>query len=185
MSEDSVICKQKRDEGEENLYEAFDGKVKNPFLGLGVPKGAYVNLLQNPEQFTGYAGPSAARVWQSIQQENCFGGQDDTCVEKRVFYRWVKLLSNPVRLFDTELSETSNYHLLSIYHLSSIYRRWQADEWPASVYLDSHSSAVLLSGWTLGYKYTTVRESCRLSSRQAQQSLFYFPLRVEGSNESW
>ena len=23
----------------------------------------YVNLLQNPEQFTGYAGPSASRVW--------------------------------------------------------------------------------------------------------------------------
>ena len=89
MSEDSVICKQKREDVEENLYETFDGKVKNPFLGLGVPKGAYVNLLQNPEQFTGYAGPSAARVWQSIQQENCFGGQDDTCVEKRVFYRWV------------------------------------------------------------------------------------------------
>ena len=92
MSEDSVIRKRKHSKGddrEESLYEAFDGRVHNPFLGLGIPKGAYVNLLQNPEQFTGYAGPSAARVWQSIQQENCFGGQDDTCVEKRVFYRWV------------------------------------------------------------------------------------------------
>lgn len=49
--------------------------------------GVYVNLLQNPEHFTGYAGPSAARVWQSIQHENCFGGADDTCVEKRVFHR--------------------------------------------------------------------------------------------------
>ena len=49
--------------------------------------GVYVNLLQNKEGFTGYAGPSAARVWQSIQHENCFGGLDDTCVEKRVFYR--------------------------------------------------------------------------------------------------
>ena len=90
MSEDSVILKQKRAkrvDGVETLYEAFDGKVANPFIGPGIPKGAYVNLLQNPEQFTGYAGPSAARVWQSIQQENCFGGQDDTCAEKRVFYR--------------------------------------------------------------------------------------------------
>lgn len=47
----------------------------------------YVNLLQNPEGYTGYAGPSAQRVWQAIQQENCFGGGDDICLEKRVFYR--------------------------------------------------------------------------------------------------
>ena len=46
-----------------------------------------MNLIQNPESFTGYSGPSAHRVWQSIQQENCFGGLDDTCLEKRVFYR--------------------------------------------------------------------------------------------------
>jgi hypothetical protein len=43
--------------------------------------------LQNPESYTGYAGPSAQRVWQAIQQENCFGGGDDLCLEKRVFYR--------------------------------------------------------------------------------------------------
>jgi ERO1-like protein alpha len=49
--------------------------------------GVYVNLLLNPERFTGYSGPSAARVWRSIQQENCFGMQNDMCLEKRVFYR--------------------------------------------------------------------------------------------------
>lgn len=49
--------------------------------------GVYVNLLQNPERFTGYSGPSAMRVWRSIQQENCFGGVDDVCLEKRVFFR--------------------------------------------------------------------------------------------------
>lgn len=27
----------------------------------------------NPEQFTGYAGPSANRVWRAIYEENCFG----------------------------------------------------------------------------------------------------------------
>lgn len=27
----------------------------------------------NPERFTGYAGPSAHRVWSSIYDENCFG----------------------------------------------------------------------------------------------------------------
>ena len=62
-------------------------KVQQPQQTSKAPQGVYVNLLQNPEQFTGYAGPSAARVWQSIQHENCFGGVDDICVEKRVFHR--------------------------------------------------------------------------------------------------
>jgi hypothetical protein len=50
-------------------------------------RGVYVNLLQNPERYTGYAGPSAQRVWHAIQQENCFGGLSDTCLEKRIFFR--------------------------------------------------------------------------------------------------
>ena len=32
----------------------------------------YVNLLDNPERFTGYAGESAGRVWKAIYEENCF-----------------------------------------------------------------------------------------------------------------
>jgi Endoplasmic Reticulum Oxidoreductin 1 (ERO1) len=61
---------------------------EQPAVCDGKPKrGVYVNLLQNPERFTGYAGPSARRVWNSIKEENCFGGADDTCLEKRVFYR--------------------------------------------------------------------------------------------------
>jgi hypothetical protein len=47
----------------------------------------YINLLHNPESYTGYSGISARRVWNAIQNENCFGGNDDSCVEKRVFYR--------------------------------------------------------------------------------------------------
>lgn len=37
------------------------------------PNAAFVDLQQNPERFTGYAGPSAAQVWHSIYEENCFG----------------------------------------------------------------------------------------------------------------
>ncbi|KAG0166658.1 hypothetical protein DFQ28_008605 [Apophysomyces sp. BC1034] len=32
----------------------------------------YVDLLENPERFTGYAGTSAGRVWKAIYEENCF-----------------------------------------------------------------------------------------------------------------
>lgn len=39
----------------------------------GVPSnGVYVDLLANPERFTGYAGKSAQRVWRAIYEENCF-----------------------------------------------------------------------------------------------------------------
>ena len=69
-------------------------------------RGMYVNLLENPESFTGYSGEAAWRVWRSIQDENCFmdkmdtnnaegtnlntsgdKAQTDQCLEKRVFYR--------------------------------------------------------------------------------------------------
>ena len=58
-----------------------------------------MDLLKNPERFTGYSGPSAHRVWNSIYQENCFKedvssyqslltlGSAGSCLEKRVFYR--------------------------------------------------------------------------------------------------
>lgn len=59
--------------------------------------GVYVDLLENPERFTGYAGPSANRVWQAIYEENCFSREQPVkgiattiwqqCVERQVFYR--------------------------------------------------------------------------------------------------
>lgn len=35
-------------------------------------EGVYVDLYENPERFTGYAGPSANNVWKAIYEENCF-----------------------------------------------------------------------------------------------------------------
>lgn len=51
----------------------------------------YVNLLDNPERYTGYSGPSARRVWDAIMEENCFGDINDVCLEKRLFYRYLYL----------------------------------------------------------------------------------------------
>ncbi|XP_051880812.1 ERO1-like protein beta [Pristis pectinata] len=36
------------------------------------PDAEYVDLLLNPERYTGYRGWSAWRVWNSIYEENCF-----------------------------------------------------------------------------------------------------------------
>jgi hypothetical protein len=37
------------------------------------PESLWVDLIDNPERFTGYSGPSAHKVWRSIYEENCFG----------------------------------------------------------------------------------------------------------------
>ena len=36
------------------------------------PDAQYVDLLLNPERFTGYKGPAAWQIWNSIYEENCF-----------------------------------------------------------------------------------------------------------------
>ncbi|KAJ3117610.1 hypothetical protein HDU96_006208 [Phlyctochytrium bullatum] len=41
-------------------------------------EGVYVDLLKNPERFTGYAGDSATRVWKAVYTENCFEKTDKT-----------------------------------------------------------------------------------------------------------
>ncbi|XP_070571406.1 ERO1-like protein beta isoform X2 [Ptychodera flava] len=64
----------------------------------------YVDLLLNPERYTGYKGFSPRRIWNSIYKENCFKPDPETqeyealltsqtikgmCLEKRVFYRMI------------------------------------------------------------------------------------------------
>ncbi len=50
---------------------------------------SYINLLRNPERYTGYKGEHANRIWSTIYAHNCFKGVNnpDTCAEVRVFYR--------------------------------------------------------------------------------------------------
>lgn len=69
-------------------------------------------MLLNPEQYTGYQGFGANRIWKSIYQENCFfpnkymRDYDDfkssflskTCLEKRAFYRTVSGLHASINI---------------------------------------------------------------------------------------
>lgn len=79
-------------------------------------EGEYVDLIANPEQFTGYSGIPANRIWSVIYNENCFGiseldlktqpgvnpapvtvdslvkdslDENEQCLEKRVYYKIV------------------------------------------------------------------------------------------------
>ncbi|XP_075452913.1 ERO1-like protein beta isoform X2 [Ascaphus truei] len=83
------------------------------------PDAQYVDLLLNPERYTGYKGPSAWRVWNSIYEENCFKPRsvyrplnplapnmgesfykwlEGLCLEKRVFYRLISGLHASISL---------------------------------------------------------------------------------------
>ncbi|XP_061736736.1 ERO1-like protein beta isoform X1 [Nerophis ophidion] len=87
------------------------------------PDAEYVDLMLNPERYTGYKGPSAWRVWNSIYEENCFkprsvyrplnplvpsrGDEDGEgfydwleglCLEKRVFYRLISGLHSSINI---------------------------------------------------------------------------------------
>ncbi|EGV62504.1 endoplasmic oxidoreductin-1 [Yamadazyma tenuis] len=48
----------------------------------------YINLVDNPERFTGYGGKQAHNIWQSIYEENCFKDDaDKECSTKKLFFR--------------------------------------------------------------------------------------------------
>jgi hypothetical protein len=60
-------------------------------------EGVYVDLIRNPEGYTGYSGEPANRIWKAIYDANCFdskygklapeGESWENCIEKGLFYR--------------------------------------------------------------------------------------------------
>lgn len=42
------------------------------FTDIQSPDAEYVDLLLNPERYTGYKGPDAWKIWNVIYEENCF-----------------------------------------------------------------------------------------------------------------
>uniref|UniRef100_A0A8C2HCJ3 ERO1-like protein alpha n=1 Tax=Cyprinus carpio TaxID=7962 RepID=A0A8C2HCJ3_CYPCA len=74
------------------------------------PESQYVDLLLNPERFTGYRGPEAWRIWNSIYEENCFkpysvkrplnplASNSGLCVEKRAFFRLISGLHASINI---------------------------------------------------------------------------------------
>jgi ERO1-like protein alpha len=54
-------------------WKAYDDAQDNFCVMNEEDKDAeYVDLLLNPERYTGYKGKSAHRIWNSIYLENCF-----------------------------------------------------------------------------------------------------------------
>ncbi|XP_068730066.1 ERO1-like protein beta isoform X1 [Montipora capricornis] len=106
---------QAHDDAEDNFCELDDESSS----GM-----EYVDLLRNPEKFTGYAGFSAQRIWNNIYKENCFKPTSpygksygvvtsknvgEMCLEKRVFYRMM-----------SGLHASINIHLSALYLFNGI-----------------------------------------------------------------
>lgn len=68
-------------------------------------EGDYIDLIQNPERFTGYAGLSANRVWSSIYNENCFGISEHSLMSGYSPAKRPDVFSDPSREDDTDSSE--------------------------------------------------------------------------------
>lgn len=68
------------------------------------PDSQYVDLLLNPERFTGYSGESANKVWRAIYDENCFirmsqsTSEADLCYEQRLFYEAISGLHSSINI---------------------------------------------------------------------------------------
>ncbi|KAG9435464.1 ero1-like protein [Apis mellifera carnica] len=90
------------------LWQQYDDAQDNFCVKESSP-GEYVDLLLNPERYTGYKGPSAHRIWKNIYMENCFRPENSPhnfiqsskingmCLEKRVFYRVISGLHAKLR----------------------------------------------------------------------------------------
>lgn len=68
------------------------------------PDTQYVDLLINPERFTGYSGETAHRVWRAIYEENCFIRKtrspfnSELCYEERLFYEAISGLHSSINI---------------------------------------------------------------------------------------
>ncbi len=61
----------------------------NPWMADGDDdeEYSYINLLVNPERYTGYKGEHAHRIWDAIYSQSCFSTIN--CEEKRIFHRLI------------------------------------------------------------------------------------------------
>ncbi|CAJ1958017.1 unnamed protein product [Sphenostylis stenocarpa] len=61
----------------------------------------YVNLQLNPERYTGYTGPSARRIWDSVYSENCPKLKDpsqELCQEEKILYKLISGLHSSISI---------------------------------------------------------------------------------------
>merc|ERR1712131_523866 len=66
------------------------------------PKMVFIDLLKNPERFTGYDGEAAHKVWRAIYEENCFKPEPWPAASSG------HIQKNPVNFFEDSQTGNSN-----------------------------------------------------------------------------
>ncbi|XP_010832913.1 PREDICTED: ERO1-like protein alpha [Bison bison bison] len=127
----AVLQWTKHDDSSDNFCEVDD---------IQSPDAEYVDLLLNPERYTGYKGPDAWKIWNVIYEENCFkpqtikrplnplaSGQGKS--EENTFYSWLEGLCVEKRAFYRLISglhASINVHLSARYLLQDT---WLEKKW--------------------------------------------------------
>ncbi|XP_018583314.2 ERO1-like protein alpha isoform X1 [Scleropages formosus] len=138
LSEDTrrAILEWSRHDDEEERFCVADDEES--------PDSQHVDLLLNPERFTGYKGPEAWKIWNSIYEENCFKPYTvkrplNPMVsytrehEEKAFYRWLEGLCVEKRAFYrlvSGLHTSINVHLSARYLLAD---NWYEKKWGRNV----------------------------------------------------
>nr|XP_018676661.1 PREDICTED: endoplasmic reticulum oxidoreductin-1-like isoform X2 [Musa acuminata subsp. malaccensis] len=121
FSADDVICQEGKPQAavdrtlDDTIFKGWI-QIDNPWTYDDETDDAmtYVNLQLNPERYTGYAGPSAQRIWTAVYKENCPQyPSEEWCNEKKVMY---KLISG--------LHSSISVHIASEYLLDSSANLW-------------------------------------------------------------
>ncbi|KAJ0967885.1 hypothetical protein J5N97_024802 [Dioscorea zingiberensis] len=120
LPSDNLICQEGKPQAAVDRTldnKAFQGwvEIDNPWTYDDETDNAemtYVNLQLNPERYTGYAGPSARRIWEAIYTENCPKyPTGEFFPEKRVLYKLISGLHSSISVhiaFDYLLDESTN-----------------------------------------------------------------------------
>eukprot|EP00892_Ulva_mutabilis_P007243 jgi/Ulvmu1/4891/UM020_0177.1 len=93
VSEESAVNRSISDSTEAQLTSLSSWRgLDNPWLpeADGDVEYSYINLLVNPERYTGYTGEHAHRIWNAIYSQNCFKdvhAHNGCNEESLVFYR--------------------------------------------------------------------------------------------------
>lgn len=81
-----------------------NNKLNNPFCNIEPDPDYIIDLIENPERYTGYAGDSAHQVWNAIYDENCFdiptkfSSSPYYCKETVLFYELISGLHTSISM---------------------------------------------------------------------------------------
>lgn len=96
VGNDGQPCSDQTGEGELSRVDRTNADIDDSGSANDQDEGnmVYINLLENPERYTGYSGLQAQRIWRAIYEENCFTPPDEAsvtgmCLEERVYYRLI------------------------------------------------------------------------------------------------